>query len=212
MARAVTDCALAYSVLTGAPSTGDDVAGLRAGVLNALPPLAPDLVLTPRDERALALADQIEGLGIPCREVALPVPEANLWPVFYAEAAETHRRTFPAQREAYGPTIRAKLDGAQHVDPDALDAAYRALTVWRERAEREPDVDVFISPTLGVTEIPRADVDELEIRVPFSAYTRVFSFLGWPAIAIGGVQIAARQPGPMFAAALAWERSYAPPR
>jgi hypothetical protein len=67
---------------------------------------------------------------------------------------------------------------------------------------------VFISPTLGVTEIPPADVDELEIRVPFSAYTRVFSFLGWPAIALGGIQFAARDPNVMFAAALAWERSY----
>jgi hypothetical protein len=169
-------------------------------------------LITPRDDRALALAEQIEELGIPCREVALPVPEANLWPAFYAEAAETHRETFPAHREAYGPTIRAKLDGAQHIDAGELDAAYRALAIWRERAEREPDVDVFISPTLGVSEIPRADVDELEIRVPFSAYTRLFSFLGWPAIAIGGVQIAAREPGPMFAAALAWERAYGPPR
>jgi aspartyl-tRNA(Asn)/glutamyl-tRNA(Gln) amidotransferase subunit A len=212
MARTVADCALAYSVLTAGSPTGDHVAGLRAGVLNALPPLAPDLLITPRDDRALALAEQIEELGIPCREVALPVPEANLWPVFYAEAAETHRETFPAHREAYGPTIRAKLDGAQHIDARELDAAHRALAGWRERAEREPDVDVFISPTLGVSEIPRADVDELEIRVPFSAYTRLFSFLGWPAIAIGGVQIAAREPGPMFAAALAWERAYGPPR
>ena len=85
------------------------------------------------------------------------------------------------------------------------------LAAWRDRARDEPRVDVLISPTLGLTEIPPEDVDELEIRVPFSAYTRVFSFLGWPAIAIGGVQIAAREPDALFAAALAWERSYGPP-
>jgi aspartyl-tRNA(Asn)/glutamyl-tRNA(Gln) amidotransferase subunit A len=211
MARTVADCALAYSVLAGAPPTDRDAAGLRAGILTTLPPLAPDPMLAPGDARGLAFASRAEELGIICDETALPVPEANLWPVFYAEAAESHRDTFPARRDAYGPTIRAKLDDAQHVDPGALDAAYRALAAWRERAETEPEVDIFICPTLGVVEIPPADVDELEIRVPFSAYTRVFSFLGWPAIAIGGVQIAARHADAMFAAALAWERNYGPP-
>ena len=61
-------------------------------------------------------------------------------------------------------------------------------------------------------EVPPIDVDELEIRVALSAYTRVFSFLGWPAIAIGGLQFAARDAGVLFATALAWERSYGSPR
>ncbi len=211
MARTVADCALAYSVLTGAPIPDGDAADLHAGVLTSQPPLAPAPMLAPYDPRGAEVASRVQELGIHCEEVALPAPEANLWPVFYAEAAESHRETFPSRRDAYGPTIRAKLEDAQHVDAEALTAAYRALAAWRERAETEPEVDVFISPTLGVAEIPPAEVDELEIRVPFSAYTRVFSFLGWPAIAIGGVQIAAREPGPMFAAALAWERNYGPP-
>ena len=211
MARTVADCALAYSVLAGASPVRRDAAGLRAGVLAAPPPLAPGAPPAPADERALELAARAEALGMRCEEVALPVPPANLWPVFYAEAAASHRDTFPARRDEYGPTIRAKLDDAQRVDPDAVADAYRALAQWRERARAEPDTDVLICPTLGVTEVPRADVDELEIRVPFSAYTRAFSFLGWPAIAIGGVQLGARDPGTMFAAALAWEQSYGPP-
>ena len=72
-----------------------------------------------------------EALGIQCVEVALPVPEADLWPVFYAEAAASHRDTFPARREEYGPTIRAKLDDAQRVAPGELAAAHRALAAWR---------------------------------------------------------------------------------
>jgi hypothetical protein len=55
--------------------------------------------------------------------------------------------------------------------------------------------------------VPPSNVDELEIRVPFSAYTRAFSFLGWPAIAIGDVQFAAREPDVLFTVALAWERT-----
>jgi hypothetical protein len=67
-------------------------------------------------------------------------------------------------------------------------------------------VDVIVCPTLGVHEIPAADVDELEIRVLFSGYTRAFSFLGWPAIAIGDVQFAARA-GRAVTVTLAWERT-----
>ena len=127
--------------------------------------------------------------------------------MFYGEAAATHRATFPARRDEYGPIIRAKLDNAQHVSAQAVQAGRQALASWRATAQQEPDVDVIVCPTLGVHEIPAADVDELEIRVPFSAYTRAFSFLGWPAIAIGDVQFAAREPDVLFTVALAWERT-----
>jgi len=133
--------------------------------------------------------------------------EANVWPVFYGEAAATHRDTFPARGGEYGPTIRAKLEDAGHVTSQEREDARRALAAWRERAQHEPHVDVIVCPTLGVLEVPPVDVDELEIRVPFSAYTRAFSFLGWPAIAIGDVQFAAREPGVLFMVALGWERT-----
>ena len=50
-----------------------------------------------------------------------------------------------------------------------------------------------------------AEVDEIEIRVPFSAYTRVFSFLGWPAVTVGRWQFAARQADVLFSVARVWE-------
>ncbi|MBV8953043.1 MAG: amidase [Solirubrobacterales bacterium] len=211
MARTVEDCALGYSVLSGAQVGDQEVAGLRVGVLTAMPALGPDAPAPARDERALAFATQLEELGMHAQEIALPVPEADLWPVFYAEAAATHRETFPSRREDYGDTLRAKLDAAQDVDAEALDAGRRALARWRERAETDTEVDVVVCPTLGVHEIPHSDVDELEIRVTFSAYTRAFSFLGWPAIAIGGVQFGAYSLATVFAVALAWERAYGPP-
>jgi aspartyl-tRNA(Asn)/glutamyl-tRNA(Gln) amidotransferase subunit A len=207
MARTVADCAHCYEVIAGAPLRDRDPRTLRVGALTAMPALAPGGPAADRDERALAFSAQLEELGLRCEEVALPVPEADLWPVFYGEAAATHRATFPARRDEYGPLIRAKLDNAQHVSAQALQAGRQALAAWRATAQQEPDVDVIVCPTLGVDEIPAADVDELEIRVPFSAYTRAFSFLGWPAIAIGEVQFAAREPDVLFTVALAWERT-----
>jgi aspartyl-tRNA(Asn)/glutamyl-tRNA(Gln) amidotransferase subunit A len=211
MARSVEDCALCYTVLAGAPIGERDVEALRVGVLTGLPPLAPNPPAAERDERALQFAARLEELGMRAEEVALPLPEADIWPVFYGEAAATHRDTFPARRVEYGPIVRAKLDDAQLQDPDAVRAGRRSLESWRARAEGEPGVDVVVCPTLGVREIPPADVDELEIRVTLSGYTRAFSFLGWPAIAIGGVQLAAREASVLFAVALAWERAYGLP-
>jgi Asp-tRNA(Asn)/Glu-tRNA(Gln) amidotransferase A subunit family amidase len=210
MARSVADCALCYAVLSGQPIGERDVRELRVGVLTGRPALGPGGPAPERDERALDFAARLEELGMRAEEVELPVPEADLWPVFYGEAAITHRDTFPSRREEYGPTVRAKLEEAQRVDPAALSAGRGALATWRARAETEPRVDVVVCPTLGVCEIPPSDVDEIEIRVPFSAYTRAFSFLGWPAIAIGGVQFGARDAGVLFATALAWERAYGP--
>ena len=208
MAITVEDCALAYGVLARAPVAARKLGGLCVGVLTAMPPLGPNGPKPERDERAFAFAERLEQLGMRAEEVALPVPDADLWSVFYAEAAATHRKTFPARRNEYGPTIRAKLDAARQTDPVAADAGRRALAAWQERAQTEPAADVIVCPTLGVHEIPPADVDEIEIRVPFSAYTRAFSFLGWPAIALGGVQLGARDVDTLFAVALAWEQAH----
>jgi aspartyl-tRNA(Asn)/glutamyl-tRNA(Gln) amidotransferase subunit A len=211
MACSVEDCALCYAVLAGAPIVERAVDRLRVGVLTGLPPLAPDAPAPERDERALPFAARLEELGMRVEEVALPIPEADIWPVFYGEAAAVHRDTFPARRDEYGPTVWAKLDDAQRVDSAAVQAGRKSLESWRARAESEPGVDLVVCPTLGVRDIPPSDVGELEIRITLSGYTRAFSFLGWPAIAIGGVQLAARDARVLFAAALAWERAYGPP-
>jgi Asp-tRNA(Asn)/Glu-tRNA(Gln) amidotransferase A subunit family amidase len=211
MALTVEDCAVCYEVLTGAPVTDRRLEGLRVGFLTGMPPLGPDGPDPARDERAGAFAEALENLGMRSEEVSLPVPAADLWPVFYAEAAASHRDTFPARSAEYGPVVRAKLEAALRIDADALLDGRRALAGWRSSAETEPAVDLIVCPTLGVSEIPPGDVDELEIRVAFSGYTRAFSFLGWPAIALGAVQFAARDVDLLLAAARAWERAYGIP-
>jgi aspartyl-tRNA(Asn)/glutamyl-tRNA(Gln) amidotransferase subunit A len=206
MARTVADCALAHAVLTGGEVPQPAIAGLRIGVLTAYPDLAPPEAPADRDERALPHAERLRAMGADVRELSLPVPEADTWAVFYAETAAAHRDTFPSRRAEYGPLIRAKLDHALTVTAEQERDGRRALEAWRARAAREPDVDLVVAPTLGYDELPPAGVDELGVRLPFSAYTRAFSYLGWPAIAIGPLQLAGRDAAVVIGAALALER------
>jgi Asp-tRNA(Asn)/Glu-tRNA(Gln) amidotransferase A subunit family amidase len=206
MARTVADCALAYAVLTAAKVPAPALSGLRVGVLTAYPDLGPSDVQAERDERALAYVDRLRALGAEVCELSLPVPEGDTWAVFYAETAAAHRDTFPSRRDEYGPLIRTKLDHAITVTAEQERAGRRSLEAWRARAAREPDVDLVLAPTLGYDELPPAGVDELGVRLPFSAYTRTFSYLGWPAIAIGPLQLAGRDAAVVIGAALALER------
>jgi aspartyl-tRNA(Asn)/glutamyl-tRNA(Gln) amidotransferase subunit A len=206
MARTVADCALAHAVLTGTEVPAPRLRGLRVGVLTAHPRLGPADAAGERDERALPYAERLRALGAQVDEVSLPVPEGDTWAVFYAEAAAAHAATFPGRRAEYGPGISAKLDHAATVSAAEADRGRAALAAWRARAAREPAVDLVVSPALGMAELPPAGVDELTVRLPFSAYTRAFSYLGWPAIAIGELQLAGRDAAVVIGAALALER------
>jgi Asp-tRNA(Asn)/Glu-tRNA(Gln) amidotransferase A subunit family amidase len=207
MARSAADCALAYAVLTGTAVPEPRLRGVRVGVLTHPPDVTGGAALGARDPRADGIAARLRRLGADVREAALPVPPADTWPVFYADAAVAHAATFPSRADDYGPTIRAKLAMAQAVDLGAVRQARLALEAWRAAAAQAPDVDVVASPALGHVELPWAGVDELEIRLSFSAYTRAFSYLGWPAVALGGLQLAARDAPTLMAAALAVERT-----
>jgi aspartyl-tRNA(Asn)/glutamyl-tRNA(Gln) amidotransferase subunit A len=156
--------------------------------------------------RRAGIAERLRALGAEVVEVAPSSPEADTWPVFLADAAHAHAANFPARRDEYGPAIRAKLDSAQRVTPAEREAARAGLEAWRHRARAEPGVDLVASPTLGVSELPPVGVDELDIRIAFSAYTRPSSLLGWPAIALGELQLAGRDVDVVLGAALALER------
>ncbi len=79
----------------------------------------------------------------------------------------------------------------------------------RERARSEPAVDVVISPTLAI-EPPPVDCFEPDVRGPLTRFARPFNFLGWPAIAIGNLQIAGRDEDTVLGVALALERARSP--
>ena len=180
---------------------------VRVGLLAHRPDVTGAPGAEEDDARADAIAARLRALGARVsRSSSCPVPEADTWPVFYADAASVHAATYPSRRDAYGPTVRAKLDAAARVDPATWCGRAPRCGAWRARAGREPDVDVVASPTLGLAELPPVGVDELEVRLPFSAYTRAFSYLGWPAVAVGDLHLAGRDASTVLALALALEQ------
>jgi len=187
MARTVADVALLDAVLTGRPVPAPRLAGLRVGVL-----------------AATGAEEILAGLGARTEPVTLPEPEADLMAVFGAECAITHLAWYPRLRERYGADLQAKLEAAQQVSAVAHRRGLLALRALRRRARTEPAVDLVVSPVLSIPP-PRDDVWEPDVRVAMTRYTRPFNNLGWPAIAVGNLQIAGRDPDLVLGAALAWE-------
>ena len=194
MARTVEDCALAWSVLTGEPVPEPSLEGKRIGKLTAFPSLG-EAEPAPHDPRTDAL---------PGEPVELPVPEADVWPVFYYGAAESHRGLYPERAAEYGPVISPKLERAVATTAEDYARARASVDAWQRAAAQDPPVDVIVSPVLGLAELPAIETPEREFRIPFSAYARTFNFLGWPAIAIGETQLAARDMRTLLEASLAW--------
>jgi Asp-tRNA(Asn)/Glu-tRNA(Gln) amidotransferase A subunit family amidase len=193
--------ALAWSVLTGKRVPEPQLEGLTVGVLTR-PPSVGDGKRPAENLAAEQYVARLESLGARCVPAEIPEPDANTWPVFFHEAAASHRATFPARADDYGDNVRTKLELAGHVDADAVDAAYTAIHSWRRY---EPDVDLYVAPTLGI-ELPLEDCDELEVRIPFTAFARPVNLLGWAGLAIGDLQLIAPHDETVLAAGLAWER------
>jgi Asp-tRNA(Asn)/Glu-tRNA(Gln) amidotransferase A subunit family amidase len=201
MARSVADVALMWSVLGGRPAPEPLLAGLTVGLLTR-PPSVGDGRIPEGSDAGEQWVAGLERLGARVVAASVPEPAANTWPLFFEEAATSHRATFPARAAEYGDNIRAKLELAQQRDPAEVAAAYTALEEWRRY---RPDVDLYASPCVA-TELPAEDCDELEVRIPFSAWLRWVNLIGWAGLAIGNLQLIAPQDETVLAAGLAWER------
>jgi aspartyl-tRNA(Asn)/glutamyl-tRNA(Gln) amidotransferase subunit A len=211
MARSVADCALAYSILCGQRRPEPQLDGLRIGVLVDPPAMsrfdpggAPDGAVVPDIS---AVLPRLERLGARLEPATLAPPRADLLPIMLAEAADGHVETFPSRREDYGPDTQMKWEAANAVSAEAVSAAQVELSRWREDAAAADGPRLYVSPTLA-GEVPMLDVWEPDVRVAMVGYARPFSFLGWPAIAIGGLQIAGMRTDDVLGAALAWEEAY----
>jgi aspartyl-tRNA(Asn)/glutamyl-tRNA(Gln) amidotransferase subunit A len=203
MATSVADVALLWSVLTGAAVPEPRLDGLTVGLLTRPPSVGGPAAAENRTaERYVA---QLEELGARVVETSIPEPPGDTWPLFFHEAAESHRATFPSRADEYGDNVRAKLEQAQTIDPADADRARESVQRWREY---RPDVDLYVAPTLGV-EIPPEDADELEVRILVTAFLRPFNVLGWAGLAIGDLQLVAPRDEVVLAAGLAWEESRA---
>jgi aspartyl-tRNA(Asn)/glutamyl-tRNA(Gln) amidotransferase subunit A len=201
MARSVEDVALLWSVLTGEPVPEPRLAGLTVGLLRRPPSVTPG-VDVPTSDAVDEWTERLQALGARVVEAAVPEPEADTWPLFFHEAAQSHAATFPSRADEYGDNCRSKLELAQRVDPDDVAAAYRALEDWRRYA---PEVDFYAAPCVAI-DLPPEDCDELEVRIPFTAFLRWVNLIGWAGLAIGNLQLIAPRDETVLAAGLAWER------
>jgi aspartyl-tRNA(Asn)/glutamyl-tRNA(Gln) amidotransferase subunit A len=198
MATSVADVALMWSVLTGAAVPQPRLRGMTIGLLTRPPSVGgPSAEENRSAEQYVA---RLEQLGARVVEASIPEPPSDTWPLFFHEAAESHRATFPSRADEYGDNVRAKLEHAQTIDPAEAERARDSVRRWREY---RPEVDLYVSPTLGV-EIPPEDSDELEVRIPATAFLRPFNVIGWAGLAIGDLQFVAPRDEVVLAAGLAW--------
>jgi aspartyl-tRNA(Asn)/glutamyl-tRNA(Gln) amidotransferase subunit A len=201
MGTTVADVATMWSVLARAPLPAPRLDGLVVGLLSRPPSVGGSAL--PDNHAAEAYVARLEELGARVIPASIPEPPADTWPLFFHEAAQAHRATFPERAAEYGANVRAKLELAQELDPAEVDLARTSVRAWRTVV---PEVDLYVAPVLGV-EVPPVDCDELEIRIPATAFLRPFNVLGWAAIAIGDLQFVAPRDEVVLAAALAWEQS-----
>jgi aspartyl-tRNA(Asn)/glutamyl-tRNA(Gln) amidotransferase subunit A len=203
MGTSVADVALMWSVLAGEPVPAPRLEGLTVGLLTRPPSVGGSPAAENRAaERYVA---QLEALGARVVETSIPEPPDDTWPLFFHEAAESHRETFPSRADEYGENVRAKLEHALTIDPADVDRARESVRRWREY---RPEVDLYVAPVIGV-DLPPEDADELDVRIPLTAFLRPFNVIGWAGLAIGDLQFVAPRDEAVLAAGLAWERASA---
>ncbi len=140
-----------------------------------------------REPRGRAHVDQLEALGALVVEAEIPEPPEDTWPLFMWEAAHVPpRHVSGARRRVRRERPREARAGAGVTRPRRTAPA---ASVRRWRAFR-PAVDLYVAPVVG-EELPPVDCDELEVRLPLSAFLRPFNVLGWAALAIGDLQLIA---------------------
>ena len=167
MARTVAECALAHAVLTGTEVAGAAASpAVRIGVLTAHPALGPSDGAAPRDERALAHAEppararRARPGGVP------PGPGGrHLGRLLRRGGRGATRRPSRAAATSTARPCARSSSMRRPVAGSRPSPAARALRAWRARAAREPAVELVLSPTLGMAELPPAGVDELEVRL-----------------------------------------------
>jgi len=129
--------------------------------------------------------------GVAGEPVEFPTAEAVV-PAFMREVGDVHRELYAESAELYGENIRNKIERCLAVTDGEYDAAVRARSELHERAEEALDgFDVLVTPVLSCP-VPPADCTEVEVRAAMTLYTFPFNALGWPALAVGGVQVAGR--------------------
>ncbi|MEY2503341.1 MAG: aspartyl-tRNA(Asn)/glutamyl-tRNA(Gln) amidotransferase subunit [Verrucomicrobiota bacterium] len=120
---------------------------------------------------------------VPGSPVDFPTAEA-VAPAFMREVGDVHRDLYPENAELYGENIRGKIERCIAVGDAEYEAAVRARTEHRERAEEAlGGHDLLVTPVLS-RPVPAADCAEIDVRAAMTLFTFPFNALGWPALAL----------------------------
>jgi aspartyl-tRNA(Asn)/glutamyl-tRNA(Gln) amidotransferase subunit A len=157
-----------------APTECDSLADIRVGVawLDTADPL-----VRARVEGATAHFPER-------RAVDLPLPPRDEYALFMREVADVHRAIYPDNCDAYGASVRWKIEKCLEVsDAEASRAAVLRSEYDEECAAALSDIDILVTPTVEFV-APPADADERELRRRATRLTYPFDSLGFPALAL----------------------------
>lgn len=185
--------------------------GIRIGVdwdrieADCAPPVAQAL-----RHVAAVLADR----GASFSDIRLPrLDLLAIIPFFAAGAAASHRATYPARADAYGPECRALLDAGRIVTEAEMATAKESADIYGATMRSLfGDIDLLLVPAVTTVSPPvGALLEEAAIDPDFVAnrwaYTLPFNLSGSPTITfptgiIDGLPVAAQLAGPHFSESL----------
>ena len=183
IAADVATCADTFAVLAARPrATALDASSVSAVVVDAIDGI------TVEDSVAAAFAggiDRLREAGVATAASGWARLPLGIVQMRLMAAAHVHRRTFPAQRELYGPDVAFKLDrGRVPLDEAGQLAHMVEAEAWKAGCrERLGAAQLVIMPTIPIGP-PPVDVDEVSLRGTVFAHTQLFNHLGWPSITI----------------------------
>lgn len=161
------------------------VSGLRIGVDEDFAGAGMDSEVV---ALVLATLDVFRDLGAEIRKVTVPdtLPSVALWnPMCSAEAAVAHEGLFKGNEDLYGPAFRAFVESGLALPATTYTRAHQArLQLAGELKALFEDVDVLLTPTLGV-ETPGLDLPpDPERTALVMRFTAPFDFTGSPTISV----------------------------
>jgi Asp-tRNA(Asn)/Glu-tRNA(Gln) amidotransferase A subunit family amidase len=179
-----------------------------AGCIDLMRALAPDLSLPEVALSDLSLASTWGEAPVSATPIDFPTAE-RVSTAFMREVGDVHRELYAEHDDLYGENIRGKVERCIAVGDGEYEAALRARSEHAEQAFAAVErYDLLLAPTLSIPP-PSADVVEVEVRAAMTLYTFPFNALGWPALALGALQVVGRpgDDGLVLAAGLALERA-----
>ena len=129
--------------------------------------------------------------GVRGEPIAFPTAETVV-PAFMREVGDVHRDLYAESGELYGENIRGKVERCiASRTRSTRPRSVRATSCASGRRRLSTASTCSSTPVLSCP-VPPADCEEIEVRAAMTLYTFPFNALGWPALAVGNVQVVGR--------------------